>query len=76
MVEKGVTFHKGSATEIQLLRQNCCTALALLKFLGKGSLRGRTLFQKGFSPQILRFGVMVSPNATFITAKSRALWLR
>ena len=46
----GVTFHKGSATEIQLLPQNCCTALAILKFFGKGSLKGRTLFSKRFFP--------------------------
>ena len=46
----GVTFPKGSATEIQLLPQNGCTAIAILKFLGKGSLRGRTLFSKKVFP--------------------------
>ena len=46
----GVSFHKGSGTELQLFPQNGCTALAILKFLGKGSLRRRTLFSKKFFP--------------------------
>ena len=59
----GVTFPKGSATELQLLPQNGCTALAILKlFLGKGEFEGKNLFLKRVFPSstavYLRFTIM------------------
>ena len=45
---RGVTFHKGSGIEIQLLPQNSGTALAIQKFLEKGVSGEEPFFKKGF----------------------------